>query len=203
MEGYKLPELNERISEMAGKMNLFVNYTLKNINVTQEDPWNVNLNIEIDLFIKDKNGLASWNKTKVLVSKIEIVNFEDPLYVIHTNGLVVNKIVKNEMEIFVSGTNVSNLTSHVNYSRYIASSSAPSFLDRLEGKIAANENGIESLVYLPKLSSQGIELEEKSVVDYIYFSEADPTSYNIDGMPSWFRIDEDHLEVYEVENLVD
>jgi hypothetical protein len=202
MEGYRLPDLNQRISEIADKMHLFVNYSLKNINITQEDPWNVNLNIEMELFIIDKNGLASWNKTRVIVSKIEITDFEDPLYVINTNGFVVNKVIKNEFATFVSGNNVSNLTLHVNSSKYIASNLAPSFLDRLEGRMTPNEHGIESLVNLPKLSSQGIDIKEKSVVDYIYFSSSYPSSRNINGMPSWFRLDEDHLETYGVEGLV-
>jgi hypothetical protein len=202
MEGYRLPELNLRISEFGNKMNLIVNYSLKNIYVSQEDPWNVKIDMEMEIFIKDKNNLASWNKTEIISSKIEIIDFEDPFYVINTNGLVVNKITRTSYEPFVSGNNVTNLFLHVNSSNYIASSLAPSFLDRLEGKTNANINGVESLVYLPDLSSQGLKIKEKSVVDYIYFSDEGDGSYVVDGMPYWFRIDEVHLDIYGVRDLI-
>jgi len=202
MEGYKLPELNSRISEFGNKMNLIVNYSLKNISVTQDDPWNINIEMEIQIFVKDKSDLASWNKTERISSVIEIINFEDPFYIINTNGLIVNKIIQTPYEPFVSEKNISNLLLHVNNSYYIASPLAPSFLDRLEGKTGANANGIESLVYLPDLSSQGLIIHEKSVVDYIYFSNSEEEPYLIEGMPSWFRLDEPHLDIYGARDLI-
>ena len=98
-------------------------------------------------------------------------------------------------------TDVSNLQKHVDNSLYINSSLAPSFLDRLQGKLSANANGIESLVNLQKLSNQGLSISSKSVVDYIYFSSNNPSSYNINGMYNWFRLDNDHLDIYKVRNL--
>lgn len=202
MEGYTLPELNLRISEFAENMNIEVTYLLKNISVSQDNPWEVRIDIEMELFIKDTNNLASWNKTETISSRVRIVDFEDPLYIINTKGLVANKIIETPYEPFVSGSDVSNLMDHVNSSNYIASTLAPSFLDRLEGNLEADVNGIESLVYLPKLSSQGLSTKEKSVVDYIYFSEDNPTSYHVEGMPSWFKIDSAHIEVYGIGDLI-
>jgi len=203
MEGYRLKDWSSRVSNMSEKMNLLVNYSLKEVNVSQEDPWSVKVETNIDFFIRDKAGLASWNRTSTIVANVEIIGFEDPLYLIKTGGRIANKIDKTIYQPFVNGSDVSNLTLHVNHSYYISSSSAPSFLDRLEGKVSANENGIESLVHLEDLMAQGITPEVKSVVDYIYFSGNDPTYYNIDGMPSWFRLDNEsaHLEVYNVSSL--
>ncbi|MFA5060865.1 MAG: hypothetical protein WC494_00940 [Candidatus Pacearchaeota archaeon] len=202
MEGYTLPELNLRISEFAKKMNIEINYSLKNLSVSQDSPWEVKIDIEMEILIKDTDNLASWNKTENISSRIKIVDFEDPLYIIGTKGLIANKIKETSYEPFVSGSNVSNLFAHVNSSSYIASPLAPSFLNRLEGNLTADINGIESLVYLPRLSSQGLATKEKSVVDYIYFSEYDPESYHVQGMPTWFRIDYEHLGVYGVEELI-
>jgi hypothetical protein len=201
MEGYTLPELNIRISDFAKKMNLDATYTLKNVSIKQEDPWNIIIEIEIELYFEDKSQIASWNKTEKIISKIEIIDFEDPLYVINTNGFIANKIKMVDNFTFVEGTNVSNLLRHVNKSAYIASELAPSFLDRLEGKLSPNPNGIESLVYLPDLSAQGLTIKEKSVVDYIYFSDQNPTSFRISGMPDWFRLDDEHLEKYGAGSL--
>ena len=68
----------------------------------------------------------------------------------------------------------------------------------LKGNKEPNENGIESLVYLPDLSTQGIAVKDKSVVDYIYFSNNYPASQTIAGMPAWFKIDNNHLSTYGV-----
>ncbi len=201
MEGYKLGDWNSRIQDFGDKMNLFINYTLKNITISQDDPWNIKIDMGIELYIKDEGNLASWNKTEIVSTKVEITNFEDPLYIIKTNGLVANKITKTIYFPFVEGTNVSNLLLHVENSYYIESEIGPSFLDRLEGKTSADPNGIESLVYLPDLSSQGISTKDKSVVDYIYFSDDNPDSHNIEGMPSWFKIDDSHLGFYNVTEL--
>ena len=75
---------------------------------------------------------------------------------------------------------------------------ARSEIAALEGDLSANENGIESLVYLPELSTQGISIKSKSVVDYIYFSTNNPPSQTVIGMPSWFRLDDEHLSVYGI-----
>ncbi len=201
MEGYRLVDWNSRIQDFGDKMNLDINYSIKNVTVNQEDPWNVNINMEINLFIKDKGNLASWNKTEIITSKIEITNFEDPLYIANTNGLVANKI--NKSGYVFSETDLSNLSLELQNSYYIASPHGPSFLDRLEGKTTESQdgNGIESLVYLPSLSAQGITLKTKSCVDYIYFSSDNPSSHNIQGMPGWFKLDDAHLEIYNVTGL--
>jgi hypothetical protein len=202
MEGYKLGDWNSRIQDFGDKMNLDINYSLKNVTVNQDDPWNVNINMEVSLFIKDKGNLASWNKTEIITSKIEITNFEDPLYIVNTNGLVANKINKTIYIPFVNENDVTNLILHNQNTYYIESSSGPSFLNRLEGKTTASPNGIESLIYLPALSSQGITTLDKSCVDYIYFSSNNPSSHNIQGMPGWFKLDDAHLTVYNVSGLV-
>ncbi len=153
--------------------------------------------METDLLIKDKGDLALWNRTAVMHTYIPIENFEDPLYIVETRGLVTNQINKTPYSVFVQGGNYSNLFSHVQNSYYINSTLAPSFLDRLKGDIDnENPNGIESLVYLPKLSLQGIPGKRKSCVDYIYFSTNNPSYSAFPAVYSDFRIDNEHKSVY-------
>jgi len=172
--------------------------------VTQTDPWNVKVGLKTNLLIKDKGNLALWNRSAVFEAYIPITNFEDPLYVVETSGLVTNRINQSKYYgNFVSGADYSNLREHFENSYYINSSSGPSFLDRLEGKKTANGygNGIESLVYTPKLSSQGISVKVKSVVDYIYFnSSVDPVSSLYPAVHSDFRMDDEdnHLSIYQL-----
>jgi len=179
-------------------MNMVVDFYPKKFVVKQEDPWNVKIIFDVNLVIRDEGNLAFWNKTESIISYISIENFEDPLYVLNTNGLVGNKINKTIYNPLVNENDVSNLSLHLEKSYYVASVYGPSFLDRLEGKKSSNENGIESLVYLPKLYSQGLPIYEKSAVDYIYFSSENPESFNVPGMPQWFRLDELHLNFYNI-----
>lgn len=200
MEGATLPEIIEDIKEKAQKINADVEFVNPMISVSQTDPWRVKVTLSTNLIIEDQGELVLWNRTGDIDAFIDIDNFEDPLYLINTNGLVTNKIKKSPYSVFVSGSNIANLSLHSENSYYFASATAPSFLDRLEGINAANANGIESLVNLEKLSAQNIQVQDKSVVDYIYFSTSNPQKCNVvpAGMPSWFRLDNAHLGTYQV-----
>jgi hypothetical protein len=200
LNGIKLGDIVSSLSAKANENNLNLTIGVHNLTITQQDPWHVKINILTDILIQDKNNLASWNNTETISAEISITNFEDPLYIINTNGLVANKI--NKSEYVFKEDDLTNLSLQYQNSLYIASPTAPSFLDRLQNKTTANQNGIESLVYLPKLSAQGISLKDRSVVDYIYFSNDIP-SHNIQGMPiPWFRLDDAHLGVYNVTGKV-
>ena len=202
MLGATFSEIIDNINLKADKINANVSLSNPFIEVFQKDPWNIKVILKVDMKVEDKSGLASWNKTKEIIAYIPIQGFEDPLYIVNGNGLVSNKINKTIYQDFVSGADVSNLINHLENSYYINSSDAPSFIDRLEGKTSANPNGIESLVYLPKLSAQGVSVEDKSVVDHIYFSSDNPEGHSVTGMPFWFKIDDAHVGVYGVGGLI-
>lgn len=190
----------------AKSINVYINFSNPKIYLSQDDPWRIKVTFTANLLIKDKGNLASWNRSVVAISYIPIDgNFEDPIYVVGTSGLVPNKINRSIYNNFVSGNNVTNLSLHLNNSYYISSTLAPSFLDRLEGKKDPNLNGIESFVNFKKLSDQGILVDStKSCVDYLYFLDNHPQVYVIQGtnpaLPSWFRIDDEggRLSIYGV-----
>jgi len=202
MENYKLGDWNSAVQEFGNSMNLIINYSLRNVTVTQTDPWNVDINMAIDLYIADKGGLASWNGTRIITSKVEITSFEDPFYAVYTGGKDPHKMKKTIYQPF-SNLDLNPLRAHNNNSYYIASSSGPSFLKRLQGNFSNDTNGIESLVYVPDLPLSVIK--DKSIVDYIYFNPAnDPDWYTITGIPSpWFKLDNEnnHLAIYNVSDL--
>ena len=80
---------------------------------------------------------------------------------------------------------------------------------RLEGDLNASPQGIESLINLQELIDVGEDIEERSVVDHVYWSNKSVTSYDISNMPTWIKMDSQnnadenmtHLELYEVEGL--
>jgi hypothetical protein len=195
MQGVTFSGIQSSLNDKAKNTNLEINLSYPNISVTQEDPWNIKVSLEAELFIKDEGNLAQWNRSAVLDAYIPVDNFEDPLYIVGTNGLVANKINQTPYNFPIT---IGDLPSHSTNSYYVASTSAPSFLDRLQGINSPNPNGIESLVYLPKLSAQGVTVQDKSCVDYIYFSTNNPSAQNIPGMPAWFKLDTPHLGDYGV-----
>ncbi len=202
MKGANFSGMQSFLDDKASKINAKVYLSNPVLKVSQEDPWNVLFSLTLDMEVIDNTNLSSWNKNLTIDSYIPIENFEDPIYIVETNNLITNKISKTSYEIFVNGTDVSNLSSHLANSSYMASPLSPSFLQRLEGDFDPSNNGIESLVYLPSLSSQGIPIKDKCVVDYIYFSTQDPSPlYRTTGMQAWFKLDDNHLDVYQVQNI--
>ncbi len=192
-----IPEIQSFIREKAEKINVNFSFSSSELILTQTDPWNIKVILNTNITVRDNAGLAYWNKTEIIVTYVSIDNFEDPIYTVGTNGLIINQI--NQTPYNVSEINYANLSSHVENSFYISSTDAPSFLKRLQGDLTPDEKGIESLVYLPELSQQGISIEEKTIVDYIYFSSNNPPYCQIKGMPLWFRLDTaspGHLNIY-------
>ena len=201
MNGATFDDMVDSFGQLAGKVNANISFGLLGVLIDQQDPWNIRISLNVSMEVYDQGGLVSWNKEMVIDSFVPIENFEDPMYLVGT-GPVTNAIIRSPYEVFVSGSDVSNLRDHVENSYYVASDSAPSFLDRLEGTNAANVNGIESFVYLPGLTAQGVSTSDKSCVDYIYFSSSNPSHFSVSGMPSWFGIDADHVDAYGVGGLV-
>lgn len=201
MIGATFGEIQTTINERAAKLNAEVTLIQPTIEVYQKDPWKVTVQLNTTIDLQDKNDRARWVVNRSLSATIDVDNFEDPLYVIATNGLVTNKIVQTPYTLFVQGTNVANLSAHVANSHYAATPLAPNFMQRLEGDFTPHPQGIESFVNLPRLSAAGIPVLDKSTIDYIYFSSQNPETYSVQGMPGWFKIDEAHVGVYGVGNL--
>jgi Flp pilus assembly protein TadG len=202
--GVTYDDLIESLNDKASKIN--VNITLSNtvINISQTDPWHVRFDMVSDFVMVDNQGLANWSKQQIYTAFIPVSGFEDPLYTINSNALVSRKINQTPFEgNYTDGADVTNIFSHVANGYYSANSNAPSFLNRLEGNLSADLNGIESFVDVAEFSTQGITTKTKTLIDYIYFSSDDPTDYSVPGMQAWFLIDDetDHLEKYNVSGI--
>jgi len=203
MTGATFDDMVDSFGQFADKVNANISFGVSNVSIDQQDPWNIRIHLDLEMEVYDQGGLVSWDKNMSIDSFVPIENFEDPMYLIET-GLVTNTIVRSPYSVFVVGADVSNLKLHVENSYYVASISAPSFLDRFEGRNVANVNGIESFVYLPSLTARGISTSDKSCVDYIYFSDDNPVHYSVSGMSSWFGIDNEnsHVANYGVGDLI-
>ncbi|MBN2458402.1 hypothetical protein JXB31_04710 [Candidatus Woesearchaeota archaeon] len=199
-------ELNKWIDKIryeASKYSISFDYDIVDVELVHIDPWVVETRLNVILNISDTRGTSRWIRNQTINSTLGIELYEDPVYTINTLGRVINVIQETNITDFVTGNETSNLTYHVENSIYKASNSSPSYLMRLEGDFGSSCYGIESFVNLRKLETAGFIIEDKSCIDYIYFSVDDPQSWAINHTFNWLRIDNEsnHLAIYEVVNI--
>lgn len=201
MQGTTFTDWANKISAEADKIDIKFNFTVIDVKLNQSNPWDVDIGLNISLDVRDKKNTSYWIMNRYLITKINIIGFEDPLYVVNSKGRVTNAIIQTNITSFTVNGDVTNLMLHANSSYYIAHNDSPSFLMRLQGDLGNSSNGIESLVNLDKFQQQNIQLKDRSVVDYIYFGTGSTVDYRINETPEWFKIDSSHLAVYQVTNL--
>lgn len=184
-----------KISELANEFDINVNFTNVSVSASQSDPWHVDSKLDVVINVRDRENTASWSFGRTITARINITEFEDPLYTVMSNKKVINTVRKTSFDVFVVGTNTTNLEEHLSNSYYRQSDSAPSYLMRLEGNLSAdtNGNGIESLV----AKYDGLK-QERSRVDYIYWANISVTTYYINYTSPRFKLDNEsnHLAEY-------
>jgi len=74
------------------------------VSINPYDSWNLNSSAEIKIFLKDTETNSSINHTVTQSSKVPITGFEDPLYLIETNGKVTRFIKKPTAIPLAKGT---------------------------------------------------------------------------------------------------
>jgi len=190
MSDAKFSDIVSSIQSDANKINVNVTFSDNPVlNMTQDDPWNVKITFISAFLMEDLSGLASWNKTQVIVTYIPIEGFEDPTYFLEEG--FPNSINRTQ---YLTFNNTAELQDHAQNTYYLNNTDAPSFLNRLEGNIAASSSccGIESLA-VPKL----ISLTDVSIVDHEYFLRMSGIQQSC--MPGWFYIDPSSShDVYEI-----
>ena len=190
-----------RISDEAKKIDIKFNFTINDVKLNQTNPWNVDIGLNLILDIRDARNTSYWIRERHLTTRLSILGFEDPLYVINSNGRITNTIVVSNITDFVVNGDVKNLLTHMNNSYYINHNDSPSFLMRLQGNLTNSTFGIESLVNLEKFQQQGLSIKDRSIVDYIYFGTKSTINHRINNTPDWFKIDDGHLDTYQVTNI--
>ncbi len=202
----------DRVRVQALKSGINVTVEILNVSLEQSSAWDLTVHYNGLFNITDVRGVAWWEYEHNFSTSIPIFGLRDPVYSVNTLGRVPYTITNFSLpaEGFVDSSNdTSVLKQFIEGSYYIESTEAPNYLQRFTGDLSPDEFGIESIVYLPALSDQGLVVNnDSSVVDHIYFSNSgyndslDRCSIqNLIYSPDWFRLDEDHLKLYEVENL--
>ncbi len=204
MENNTFFDWAQSIEEEAAAVDLKANITITNLSVYQENPWAITLEANTTISLSDNKGTASWSTKKTVKSEVSILGFEDPAYTVKSLGLVINTINKTLYEgNYVIGSDPSNLKAHIDNGFYTENPDAPNFLMRFEGNFSASPQGIESIVHLGKFQQQGLSISLKSGIDHVYFGDAITPIYTVSGVyTSWFRIDANHVDKYQVGGLI-
>ena len=193
MLGATFSDIVNDMQTLGNKIAINVTLTNPKANIDQIDPWNVRIVLSGDFAVRDDGNLSSWNTMLTATGLVPSYYFDDPVYIINTESLIVAKFNQTKYTSF----NSASLLDHTTKQYYKASAQAPSFLDRFEGNLAANSiYGIESLVDIQNLQSKGLQTQEKSIVDYIYFSSSNPSFCHVAGMPNWFYLDNSNIASY-------
>jgi len=194
------------LSEYAEKnYNAELVNKINNAKVFQEEPWNLNIVLNITTYLRDAD--ASWEKNALLSQKISILGMDDPLFAKGTNGNQNRTITRNpdqigiwDLKINTSQGNITAFTIFYNQSHYITSSRAPSFLMRYSNNPNSSAFGITSLVNISYP-----ERQNASYLDYYYFSDINFSCslgqlYNITedptGLFGHFKLDKESLAYF-------
>lgn len=141
-------------------------YGISDIRVYQTKPWFVS--VDADFSFNVSSETASWNKTATITTEIEIEGFEDPYYLVKTEGNYANLIHKSGTK-FNEWTvdKVKDFIRDGNYTHF-QGSDAPSFLQRFYDDVSASPCcGIESFV---NPNHPAISDKDVRYVDYKYWS---------------------------------
>ena len=193
MIGATFNDIVNDMQTLGDKIAISINLTNSTASLDQIDPWNVRIILRGNFTVRDNSNLSSWNTMLTATGLVPIYYFDDPVYIINTGSLVISKFNQTKYTSF----NSASLLDHTTKQYYKASAQAPSFLNRFEGNITANSiYGIESLVDIQNLQSKGLQTQQKSIIDYIYFSSSNPSFCHVAGMPNWFYLDDSNLAAY-------
>lgn len=208
----------EKSMESIGLLEGFqTDITVGNITVLPFDSYDLKVSFLLSANLSDKNFNINLTRSRIVAITVEIFQLEDPLYALYTYGRAVNFFVKTPHWLNYSSEDLTNLQDDLNNSYYHPSKDGASFLDRLEGKCTVQDKyrvnatiGLESFVDKDKLAGSDAPFyPERSSIDYIYFCGIGVPAYQIDGMPTSFRMDNQttvlgktHLEIYNVSERV-
>jgi hypothetical protein len=132
-------------------------------------------------------------------------------------GLINLSTIPNNTKVLLDGEEgkvwyIEDFVEHI-VKGYYSSGDGPSFLDRLEGKFyvqskylsqASRPIGLESFVNKTNMLAHQLDIEdEKTNVDYLYFSNTSYPGSPVKSVDGYFRIDSNHSINYGVDQILE
>ena len=207
MENSSFNDYLNRVKQVSANTGINLDVNVTKINLTQSDPWSVNVHVFTDINVTDVDNVVSFVYSNEYVTNVPIADLRDPLYGVFSENKVPNTIRAFNKTQLVFNNETTNLTDLVNGSYYVASNLSPNFIMRFENNVSPSEFGIESIVNVNMLSGQDLDVYPNRVkVDYIYFNDLPrtdtrcvPTDTDLSDLK--FIITTDRLQLYEVDEL--
>ena len=216
MQGNTLLDWTFKIKDAAkDALNVDTTITINplSIDISQETPWKMEPRMELDFTVKAADSRAEWKAEKLVVrTNVSILGFNDPYYLVNTNGAYKNTIKKSSIEANL--WDIEKVTAQLrdgNYTNW-RDSEAPSFLMRLTGTLKQSACcGIESFV---KPSTVSPSDQTEIYLDYMFWNPSSnpacptppagqPQLYTITGLPAefnGFKLDTASVLRYNIQN---
>ena len=203
----------QKMQLQSMKLGIELNVTNSAVWAAMISPWVIGVFVNATIQTRDVNSLAGWVRNKTYWTTINIEGFEDPVFAIKSGEFYIRTIHKTPHKVFSNNINdVTNLLDHMINGYYIAYPAAPDYLMRLQGDLTNSSSGlgIESMIDISALQASipagggfaGL-IQNKSVIDHIYWSGWDPQSYRVNFTPAHVRLDNEseRLIFYNVWNI--
>jgi len=193
MEDQTINDWITKIEKIGLEIDINTTINLTFTSLAHTSPWSVGVTGNFTVILVDIRGLARWEKEIESTIEIEIIEFRDPLYANRTGGEF-RQILPTEIDSW----NVSYLRDFLDEGTYIAKSSSPTFLMRMEGRFIGDPNGILTLIDEDHI----IAPENRSMVDFVYWGMKPNNTQKIhditdNGYPA-FRLDKEHIMYFNV-----
>ena len=208
--------LNQTNQTLKKYMNIYMNYSLRYLNLTQDNTtneWHLGVKYKIEFFYNISYAYWKFNVSREV--KISIVNLTDPISIVSLlddsqplDQAHYRKVIPYIPEVW----NVSTLSVLLSNMYYTYNERAPSFLDRMQGKARPSKCcGIETVIntsifdiYSLKsyFNDNPASYKNISYVDYCFFwgicnqsNSTNRTIYNISYFSN-LRLEPYHLSTY-------
>jgi len=193
----------QRVQQIGYSRGFETLVTIESIDARPLDSFHLAFSVNASVNATDRVAQMTVHRRHSPTILVSIQGFEDPLYLMKTNGIVHRTVV--EANRTVSG--VSGIDWAVANKVYMGASDGASFLDRLENSTQASQKyralssqdiGLETFVNVQELLDNGLEIKQnKTDVDHLYFNETTPAGYALNGSQyPLFRIDAGHAALY-------
>lgn len=169
-------------------LNIQTNFSVHNIIVVQNYPYDVDVTLDIEYTATDPQFGITWHKRENISRIVSILDLYDPLIGINTNGLHEKKIIRSRIcEFNESCWNLTSTTAFYNEKSFTYAVNGTSFLSRYWNSTESSQCcGIESFIYIA-------DSRNVSFLDHYYFSGvhtcSNDTLLQYDGISSGFKLD--------------
>ncbi|MDD5111390.1 MAG: hypothetical protein PHG85_02485 [Candidatus Altiarchaeota archaeon] len=220
MENHTLLKWSERIADQGLEQNMLVDAEIGSIEIIPYDPWTIYVVSKLDLSVYDTSNATFYRGYDIpVVSKIELDTMEDPLYAVETgNPDLIRYFTPCNT---TTPDNSTAVAAWIDSQCYRMSEHAPSFFDRLDGRVNKSEYYTEQSQKLGKIGITPQSLGLESLVDVDTFAAYNASAwYNLSWIdfnywkktPAYcsftnadshkrFKIDGEHAVEYNMKNL--